>query len=435
MKPYKASGPDSIQNILLKNLPTSVIQWLTDLINACFKLNYWPSKFKIAKVIPILKAGKPPTDAHSYRPISLLNAIGKILEKIVQKRLIDFIEEKNLLPAYQFGFRKGHSTVHQTLRIKNFIQSNKRHKKSTGMILLDVEKAFDSIWHDGLIYKLIKMKFPSYLTKMINAFIRGRKFAVHVNGAISDERSIPAGLAQGTCISPILYALYIADLPSVNNTELALYADDTAVYTAAKRSNTIIKRLNESFQTLHAYFHKWKIKINANKTQAIIFQFDNKCRRIPTLALKSGNHTVELQKSVQYLGITLDSKLTFQEHITNTVNKANKCFRALYPLLAPKSQMSVPNKTLIFAQVIRPILSYGSPVWSSAALTHTHKLNVMQNKIIKTIYKLPIRTPSTIVEQISKIQPFNKFTQTQNTNFSNKCVISDFQLIREIERM
>lgn len=124
------------------------------------------------------------------------------------------------------------------------------------MILLDVEKAFDSIWHDGLIYKLIKMKLPSYLIKLIDSFIRNRKFAVHVNNAISNEMPIPAGLAQGTCISPILYALYIADLPTMTNTELALYADDTAVYTAAKRSNTIVKRLNESLQILQQYFTK-----------------------------------------------------------------------------------------------------------------------------------------------------------------------------------
>lgn len=435
MKPFKSPGPDTIPNVLLKNLPLSAVKWITDTFNNCIKFSYWPSSFKIAKVIPILKANKPPTDPHSYRPISLLNSVGKILEKIIYVRLINFIEEKELLPEHQFGFRRGHSTTHQAMRIKRFIQTNKQNKKSTGIVLLDIEKAFDSVWHNGLIYKLIKMQFPTFLIRMIKAFIQDRQFAVHVNNVTSNRINIPAGLAQGTCISPILYALYIADFPTINKIETALYADDTALYTAAKQSNTIIKRLNEALQSIQIYLQKWKIKINASKTQAILFTFDNKQRRKPTIQLRNDNHSIELENSVNYLGITFDKKLIFKEHITNTINKANKCFRALYPLLAPKSHLSSTNKLLIFTSVIRPIVAYGSPVWSSAAHTHTHKINILQNKIIKTIFKLPIRTPTIFIERVLKIPSFKKFIASINDNFINSCSLSDFNLIREIDSM
>lgn len=147
-------------------------------MNKCIKLSYWPQSFKIAKVIPILKSSKAPSEAQSYRPISLLNSMGKILERVIYSRIIEFVEEKNLLPSVQFGFRRGHSTTHQAMRIKKFIMKNKRLKKSVGLLLLDIEKAFDSVWHDGLIHKLIQMKFPAYLIKMIDAFIRNRKFIV-----------------------------------------------------------------------------------------------------------------------------------------------------------------------------------------------------------------------------------------------------------------
>lgn len=322
LKPFKSSGADSIQNVLLKNLPASAITWLTHTINVCIKLSYWPISFKSAKIIPILKPGKPPTEASSYRPISLLNAIGKILERVIYHRLIEFIEENHLLPDFQFGFRKGHSTTHQAMRIENFIVSNKRRKWSTGMVLLDIEKAFDSIWHDGLIYKLVKLKLPAFLIGMVNAFIRNRKFAVHINNDKSDDTDMPAGLAQGTCISPILYSLFIADIPKFKSIELALYADDTAAYTSSKQSNIIIKRLSSTLQTLEQYFSKWKIKINNTKTQAILFPFDNRRRRIPTSTLKHNNQTIELQKSVNYLGIHFDSKLNFATHITNAVEKS-----------------------------------------------------------------------------------------------------------------
>lgn len=386
-KSFKSPGPDGIQNILLKNLPASAIEWLAKLFDKCLHLNYWPSNFKTAKVIPILKSGKASSDAHSYRPISLLNATGKILEKLIYNRLTTFIEDKKLLPPVQFGFRRGHSTVHQAARIKQFIANNKKINKSTGMILLDIEKAFDSVWHDGLIYKMIQMRFPVYIIKIIDSFIRKRNFEVYVNKGVSRKVEIPAGLAQGTCISPILYALFVADMPNIENVQTALYADDTSLYTAAKSSNTIIKRLNNGLVALQQYFTKWKIKLNERKTQAIIFPFNRKRIRTPTIPLLNGQHTIELTNSVNYLGITFDKMLLFADHIQTAINKTNKCFRALYPMIAAGSHLSIPNKVLIYTAALRPIMSYACPVWSTAADTHLNKLKVMQNKILKTIFK------------------------------------------------
>lgn len=433
LRPFKAPGPDNIQNILLKNLPHSAIVFLTSVFNKCIELNFWPNSFKSAKVIPILKSGKSPTDAHNYRPISLLNALGKIYERIIYHKLTEFIEENGLLPKFQFGFRKGHSTIHQAMRIKQHIIKNKRIRKSTGMILLDIEKAFDSIWHDGLIYKLIKLKIPTYLIRTINSFIRNRLFTVHINQSTSNAVKIPAGLAQGTCISPILYALYVADIPIPNNSEIALYADDTAIYTSANRSNTIIKRLNISLQTLKQYFAQWRIKLNTTKTQAILFKFNNKRKRIPSISLKDGQNTIDIADTVNYLGVSFDKKLTFAHHLSTTLNKANKCFRALLPLLASKSKLSLCNKQLIYASIIRPIMSYGSPIWSTAANSHTIKLNIMQNKVLKIIHKLPWRTPTYLLRSITNFPPFNEFTQAINIKFAQNCSISNYEIIREID--
>lgn len=270
---------------------------------------------------------------------------------------------------------------------------------------------------------------------MIDAFIRNRKFSVHVNNAKSADINMFAGLPQGTCISPILYSLFISDLPKPKSTELALYADDTAAYTSSKQSNVIIKRLAQALNDLEKYFIKWKIKINTNKTQAILFPFDNKRRRIPSTTLKYGNQTIDLEKSVKYLGINFDAKLTFSTHITKTIEKSNKCFRALYPMLARRSRLSTINKSMIYTAVIRPIMSYGSPIWASAAHSHTHKLSIMQNKIIKTIYKLPFRTPTITVQRIAEIPNFHSHTNDLNNKFTQNCSISEFNLIRELDSM
>lgn len=222
-------------------------------------------------------------------------------------------------------------------------------------------------------------------------------------------------------------------MPIPTNTQVALYADDTGVYTAAKQSNTIVNRLNESMNSIEAYLRKWRIKANASKTQAILFTFDNKRRRVPSIRLSNSNQTINLQSSVNYLGIIFDKKLTFKEHITNSINKANKCFRALYPMLAPKSKLSTINKMLIYSAVIRPIMAYGSPIWSSAAYTHTHKYNILQNKVLKTILGLPIRTPSRLIEKLTQIPQFTKFIASVNNNFLSNCNLSDFYLIQEID--
>lgn len=207
----------------------------------------------------------------------------------------------------------------------------------------------------------------------------------------------------------------------------------SAIYTSAKQSNTIIHRLNDSLQSLQNYFTKWRIKINPAKTQAIIFPFNNRRKRIPSATLRSEQNVIQLSNSINYLGIIFDSKLTFKEHIVNATNKTNKCFRALYPLLSRKSHLSVANKSLIYTAVIRPILAYGSPIWSSAAPTHIRRPNTLQNKIIKTIFKLPQRTPTRLLHHITNIQPFDHFTRSANTKFIQCCSMSDYELIREIE--
>lgn len=164
LKPKKSSGPDGIQNILLINLPQSAIELLTEIFNACVALSYWPTYFKVAKIIPILKPDKDPTDTTSYRPISITNSIGKIFELLVKEEIEKFVVENKIIPPQQFGFRKFHSPMMQIKRIMYFMGQSKMSRKTVGLVKLDIEKASDSVWHDRLIYKLKeKFNFPQSL--------------------------------------------------------------------------------------------------------------------------------------------------------------------------------------------------------------------------------------------------------------------------------
>ena len=160
----------------------------------------------------------------------MLNILGKIFEKIILIRLNEFTEQNDILSKEQFGFRRDHSTIHQVKRIVNIINTNKNHRKSTGIVFLDIEKAFDSIWHNGIIFKLSKFGYPIHLQKIIKSFLSDRYFAVNLDNEKSTQRGIPAGVPQGSILSPTLYSIYTSDFKALRNQTAAFYAPSTGKF-------------------------------------------------------------------------------------------------------------------------------------------------------------------------------------------------------------
>ncbi len=430
LKVKKAPGFDKIPNILLKRMPDSAIEMLTKIVNGCIDLTYFPAHFKIANVTPILKLGKSPKCAANYRPISLLSGLGKVFERLLHTKLSFVLAEKSTINAKQFGFREGHSTVHQIKRLVNIINDNKIKRKSTGMVLLDIEKAFDSVWHDGLIFKLHKIGIPLFLIKLISSFLTDRSFSVCVNGKQSTQRHIPAGLPQGSVLSPLLYAVFTSDLKIPRNCDAGFYADDTAITSAAKSSNTVIRHLATALKQIDNYFKKWRIKVNNEKTQAILFKFNQSKKRTPTQQLVFNGSIIQLRTEVKYLGVTIDHKLNFGAHTDTCRTKAINCFKSMYPLLCRKSRLSTRNKLTLYKAIIRPKMTYGSPVWSVAAASNISKLQLTQNKILKCIHGLPRRFPTVKLHSLSSIDDITKTISDQTKDFMIRCSMSPFELIR-----
>jgi hypothetical protein len=214
LKVGKAPGPDGIPNRALEHLPLSVVSLLVLLFNAILRTQYFPASWKHARVFSILKPGEDPALPSSYRHISLLDTIGKLVQKILLCRILHEVSERGLLRHEQFGFRSKQSTALQLTRLMEGVSRIFDGKRLTGAVFLDVAKVFDSVWVDGLLYKLTILIFPSYLVKTISSYLSSRTFEASFQSATSTIRRKRAVVAQGGIISPVLFNLYINDMPS-----------------------------------------------------------------------------------------------------------------------------------------------------------------------------------------------------------------------------
>lgn len=387
-KNMKAPGNDAIFNLVLKKLSGKAFRHLAAIFSRCFEEKYFPTRWKIGKVIPIPKPGKDPTAPTSYRPITLLSAVSKLLERLILQRLMAHVEEHNIIVPVQFGFRRGHSTVHQLVRVENTILRNKALSNNTAMVLLDVEKAFDNVWHDGLVHKLVQANVPGYLVKMVRNYLSNRTFQVHLSGVKSDVMAITAGVPQGSLLGPMLYNLYTSDVPQLPaGCILALYADDSAIIANGRTPKDYRSRLQRGVTAYVTYLTSWKIKVNEAKSQAILFRHRQSPKLLPPpdCFIRVNRCPVEWSNEVGYLGVTIDNKLIYRSHTDILKRRCIGLLKSVYPLINRRSRLSRRNKLATFTAIIAPVVNYAMPVWGTCAATHVKKLQVVQNRFLRTI--------------------------------------------------
>lgn len=345
--------------------------------------HYFPESWKIANILPVKKLGKDHSSPKNYRPISLLSTISKVFERAILSRILKHERQNKILIDEQFGFRSCRSTVHQLVRITNNISNHFNMNESSSMILLDIEKAFDTVWIEGLIHIMNELKFPLYIIKIVAHYLRNRQFVTSINNKKSKPRNISAGVPQGSILAPVLFILFINNIPKRSDTLLALFADDTAILAPSISIPLSSLKAQQHFHEIYKFFTKWKIKINVDKTEFIVFT--HKRKKIEKLTIQ--NNEMEPKRSVKYLGVHLDSKLLFTEHIDSICKKANTALSLLQNLINRKSALSEKNQLLLYKVVIRPILLYACPIWGNTCKTNIKKLETIQNKILRIISK------------------------------------------------
>ena len=293
------------------------------------------------------------TEAKNYRPISLLPLVSKIIEKIIHNQTESFLEKHEIIYKYQSGFRKNHSTNSCLSYLSNKIQKGFEEGNLTGMILIDLQKAFDTIDHEILLCKMKYLGFTESAINWFRSYLANRTFVVHVNGEYSNPGNLTCGVPQGSILGPLLFLLYVNDMPQAVSCDLLLYADDSCLVFTDKNFDNIENQLNKNFNSLCDWFvdNKLSIHFGEDKTKSILFGTKSKIKRLQELDIKHGDIKIKQHPQVTYLGCVLDRSLTGESMALHALTKVNAKLKFLY---RKRSFLSTCLRRLLYNALIQP---------------------------------------------------------------------------------
>ena len=428
LKTTTASGPDKVTVQQLRHLPRTAIAHLTLIFNACFQFTLFPASWKISTLLAIPKPQKNPALPANRRPISILNHFGKVLEKLIAIRLLPLLDDPSRTHHHQFGFKHRHSSIHQLLRLTHFLRDAFRRQQHTLAVFLDIQQAFDSVWHAGLLYKMIQLSLAPAYVKLIHSFLQHRTFQIRMDNFTTAARPIATGVPQGSILAPLLYRIYVHDIPLIPRCDLGLFADDTVYYTCEEDARIAYRTLQRQLNKLQRWLVKWKLKVNARKTHAVLFT-----ARRPTMPprLRIHDEVIHYCPTVHYLGITLDSKLNFKPHLRRVRGTAFARFLQLYPLFK-SGHLSVSTKLLLYKALIRTHLSYGCEIWSMAKPYIKRSLFALQRKISLAMLDVNYLTSNKLLHDLLGIEPLPIYVSSRRDRFRSSLLRHPNPLIADL---
>ena len=377
----KSCGPFSIPTKILKEFSQHLISPLTTIVNKSLEEGTFPKLLKSASVCPIFKKNDK-TKCANYRPISLLSNISKVFERIMYNRIENFLDDFDVIYKLQFGFRKKYSTNHALLSIVEQIRSNLDNKAFSCGVIVDLEKAFDTVNHKILLGKLDHYGIRGNANKWVNSYLTNRTQCVNTNGFTSEYLNVSCGVPQGSILGPLLFIIYINDMhKAFDKCMVHHFADDTNLLFSHKNPKIIKKVMNNELRFLFEWLCANRLSLNVGKTEFILF-------RPPRIKLESRivltlNHTkIHASYKIKYLGLLLDDRLTWKAHICELSKKLSRSVGMLFKIrdFCPKSVL----RSLYFS-IFNSHLSYGLPAWGNADKLYLEKINLIQKKAIRAI--------------------------------------------------
>ncbi len=381
LKNKNSSGIDKISSNLIKQLP-SLTHPLSILINKSLQEGIMPDILKIAKVQPIYKA-KEKQCINNYRPISILPTISKIFEKIVFKRTLFFLNQYNIIYNKQYGFRPKHSTIDAVIDLTQNIYDTFEKKEHGIGIFLDLSKAFDTINHDILLKKLEWYGVRGKALEWYTSYLCNRKLYTKYNNNESDFYDIKYGVPQGSILGPLLFILYINDLPNaVKHSSPILFADDTSLYLSHKSLKEVTLRANADLNQLQEWFQVNRMSLNISKTQYIHFTLNTKKTKYTNIEI--AGMSIEENEVYKFLGIHIDALLNWNHHVSHIKSKINS---ATYALNRIKNYIPFNYMKTLYFTLVQSHMEYGLILYGNSNQSNMQKLQTAQNKAIRSISK------------------------------------------------
>ena len=420
LDPRKSTGPDEISPAVLKNFSERVpsfVEPITCMFQKSIEKAELPAIWKKAVVSPIYKGG-PRDEVNNYRPVSITSILCKCLEHIICSNIWNHIENNELLSDRQHGFRKGYSTTTQLLHVVHHATEALDKKDDYQIISFDFAKAFDRVPHNLLLLKLRGYKFNSLICDWIENWLKNRVSVVAANGQRSEEFTVLSGVPQGSVLGPVLFLLYIEDMPSsVKYSDCRLYADDTLL--CAK--NVSPADLQEDVTSLVVWSAKWGMSFNP--TKCIHMQLGKESAvnstHINNVPIPSSDH-------LKYLGVTISSDMKWNTHIANVTKKAN---RQLGMLKRHLSDAPAKTKLVAFNSIVRTTLEYASQVWSPHAVGLIKQIDNVHRKAIRWIYRLPRICSITDCMSEHNISSLSDRRSDLDTKFLRRIEFGDYNIV------
>ena len=377
LNPHKATGPDQISSRFLNSMSNVLAPVLTIIFQESLDKGQIPEDWKKAYVAPIFKKGDKAT-ASNYRPVSLTSICCKVLEHIIHSQLMNHLELNNFISDQQHGFRKRRSCESQLIITVDDLSRGLNRHQQIDAVTLDFSKAFDKVPHKRLAVKLQHYGITGKTLEWIQCFLQGRTQQVVVDGEQSAPAPVASGVPQGTVLGPLLFLVYINDLPQRVRSTSRLFADDCLLYRTINTPSDA-RQLQQDLDSLRQWEIDWQMEFNPDKCEVI--RITNKKTVITTDYTIHGQRLNTTSKT-KYLGVTIDNKLTWAAHVKNTTQKANNTLSFLRRNISscPQHIRMTAYKTLV-----RPQLEYAATVWDTSIKSQTSAIEMVQRRAARFI--------------------------------------------------
>ena len=383
LNPSTSAGPDGLPNIFLKKCASSIALPLCHIFDISFKDSVVPECWKYACVTPIFKKGCT-SDVNNYRPISLTSTCCRVMERIINLKLLDYLLLNKLITPQQHGFVRKRSTCTNLLECLQDWTLNLQNRMNTDVIYFDFRKAFDSVSHVKLLSKLPAYGISGCLLNWISAFLTNRSQVVKFKNSCSCPVSVSSGVPQGSVLGPTLFLLYINDVCDIFlglTVKTKLYADDIKMYSCYKLPNDQ-SDLQHAVDRLYDWSNKWQLQLAADKCHFIRLAGKLKNNSTNCLIYNINKSNLEKVDIVKDLGITVDGKLKFDTHISSVVHKAMARARLILKCFQSR------NNTLLlkaYCTYVRPLLEYCTAVWTPHSKYLINKIERVQRFFTKRL--------------------------------------------------